>query len=86
MICLVARKDTAQGQNVPEYCLSGREGTKLFFFPSLFWHAVTQNKCVLVAQPDAEIAPSDHPCTDCKKRHQEEQRWTWSCPVSVVVP
>lgn len=86
MICLVARKDTAQGQNVPEYCLRGRKGAKLFFFPSLVLHAVTQNEGVLVAQPRAEIAPSHHPCTDCKKRHQKEQRWTCSCPVSGVIP
>ena len=86
MICPGARKDSAQGQIVPEYCLSGRKGTKLFFFPSLLWHTVTQNECVLVVQPDREVVPSEHPCADCKQRHQEEQGWAQGCLVSVVVP
>lgn len=64
MICLGARKDTAQGQIVSEYCLSGRNGTKLLFLPLLVWCTVTQNKRVLVVQPDTEIVPSEHPHAD----------------------
>lgn len=86
MICPGARKDTAQGQIVPGYCLSGRKGTRLFFFPSLVWHAMSQNECVLEVQTDIEIVPSEHPCADCKQKHQEEHGWAHGCPVPVVVP